>query len=221
MTRNPPRLQELEEQFESRVGPYWQGTVGDRFHRYGYHLGADEVPYGDYSIVLARDVAGVRKYGGSWASAVDVGMGWSASRMWLRRLVNDFLMGRRGDIREIIGSVDGTNSILWDGPSRDYWEHDGEPHVSHTHISFYRDSIFRSHTYLFDGWTARGPVVKPVPKPSPVRTPTPELIHVTPPVGDNTGSVIVGPRTLILAAGAGGLAWIIKRRMERSREDSG
>lgn len=225
MTRAPKPLLDLKADFETRIGPHWLGIVGDNTHYNGYHLGGYEVPFDDYSITHPRDVAGINQYGGDWASAIDVGMGWPASREWFWWLILKTQRGLFPDIAEIIGSRDGvqdTRYIAANAFSRPetWWGN----HIGHTHISFYRDSIFRNHTYLFNGWTAVGlkptPVVK-VPKTTaavPSASPKPVVVgNSEKQAGESSSTPMQGA---LLAAAIAGLAWIVKRRMEVSCEDT-
>lgn len=223
MTRNPGPLQELQRVFEARIGPYWEGTVGDGRHDYGYHLGGLEVATDDYSRVLPRDLYGIDKYGGDWASAIDVGMGWKASRDWLKWVVSESSKGNMPDLREVVGSLDGITCWEWDRNTGGVQQHPPD-HILHTHISFYRDSIFRGQNYLFDTWTETSRVIPTPtstttlgPDPSPVMPlesdgPAPTLGDPVTPVRDHLGFT-----GLAIAAGCGGLAWLIKRRMELNR----
>lgn len=225
MTRNPPMLLELQHVFEARIGPFWKGTVGDENHFYGYHLGGWEVATDDYSRVLARDLYGIDKYGGTWAAAVDIGMSWPASRDWLKWLVSETSKGNFPGIREVIGSMDGKTCWEWDVPTRGV-NRRPDDHIAHTHISFYRDAIFHNHNYLFDTWTPGGRVL-PAPSTTTSIGPRPTFVLPTPLEVDELHDSIAaenvpfwGPRTVIIAAGVGGLAWIIRRRMEREHEGS-
>lgn len=217
MTRNPGPLQEVETLFESQICECWAGTVGDRNHSNGYHLGGAEVPRGDYSITSPRDINGVKLFGGDWAAAVDVGMEWPASRLWLTWAVAECKAGRMPDIAEIIGSVDGIQDWRWTAGDQfsvpEMWQHN---HIEHSHISIFRDSIFRSHTYLFDTWTPAGTITKLGLDPRPVIPPVP---YVSPPSSkavppgvkpDRGGELYLIP---YVAAGSV-LAWIIRRRRE-------
>lgn len=220
VTRNPGPLRDLENLFRYNIGPYWLGTIGDENHDYGYHLGASEVPANDYSVIHPRDKAGIAQFGGDWASGFDVGMGWPAAREWLAWTIDEASRGKFPDIREIIGSLDGEASYVWDFPSGQMWLHTGQPHITHAHFSIFRDSIFRSHLALVSGWSAQGRITKVAPEPTLV-IPT---VSGLPAVVDVDGHVSAanvpfwGPRTVVLAAGLGALGWVVQRRMERQRE---
>lgn len=218
MTRNPPGLQELTDRIEKQIGPFNLGVVGDEYHTYGYHLGGYEVPRGDYSTVLARDRAGITRFGGYWAAAVDIGMGWPASRAWFRWLIDGCKAGRFPDVREVIGSFDGKSCVIWDaiegGPHKvPFTPGDLSDHRQHSHVSLYRDAVFRSQVALIGAWTATGlrpssPVTKPGVRPSPSLSGAPTGL---PPETAGHGWA-AGLGTTAALLGAAGLAWIIHRR---------
>lgn len=201
------------DRLERQIGPFNKGIMGDQYHFGGYHIGGAEAGPYDYSAQLDRDVAGIEKYGGDWAAAVDIGMGWPASREWVLWLVKECQRGKFPDIREIIGSFDGKQCFQWDEPTRDLFRHPWDDHLDHTHISFYRDAIMRSQVAVIGSWTARGrppssPVTKQGVRPSP--SPSGAL--------DAVGDVLAAPSfhltvgsSVLLAAGAAA-AWIIRRR---------
>ncbi|HSV93276.1 MAG TPA: hypothetical protein VLH81_09370 [Desulfobacterales bacterium] len=161
MTANPRTLRDL--------GAYWAsqgglnlGVVGSlRTHCRGYHLGRDRI-YGpvacrpggvarpglgdaDYSVRTARDRAGLSNA----ASAIDLGRldgSLEQLRAFSRWLVGRCRANRPGtsDIREVIYSPDGRSVLRWDrerGPSSAPRSGEADDsHLTHTHISFYRDS---------------------------------------------------------------------------------
>jgi len=221
LTRNPDGLKELQKFFEAQIGPYWLGVVGDASHTGGYHLGANSVPLGDYSIVSERDRNGIKMFGGDFASACDIGMGWAASRLWFRWLIEQLRNGRFPDVVEVIGSADGIQDYRYTAEDgflyAELWFGN---HVEHTHISFYRDSIMRSHIYLFDTWTATGRVVAK-PSVAPKRTPVVQTAAPAPsPRPQTRGSSSTPLRGTFAVLAIGGVAWMIKRRMELLRENS-
>jgi len=127
---------------------YNLGIVGDTNHRSGYHIGPDRTPPGDYSEQLTRDRNGARVYP-YYASAEDSGMGWVGSRSWLAALIVDARnrVPYTRDIREIIGSLDGKTALYWDSQTGfRAARYTGAGHLTHTHISFFRDSANRGHT---------------------------------------------------------------------------
>lgn len=127
------------------------GIVGDAPHVAGgtsYHLGAQDLKPGAYSVQTARDKAGLSKY----ASAVDLGK-LANSYAKLRKFSVWYVDQCRHnaadtrDVREVIYSPDGVTVLRWDRERGIASEpRDGEAdnsHRWHTHISFYRDSRLR------------------------------------------------------------------------------
>lgn len=149
------------------------GIVGNTSHCAGYHLGRDRIysdcacrpggvggvcqpgQYGnDYSVKLARDRAGLSDA----ASAIDLGKlngtlsGLRKFSEWLVKQCQAKAPGTR-DIREI---------IYWSTANDRVQRYSGEDgkihwgpgngdlsHRTHTHISFYRDSVARDKVSLF------------------------------------------------------------------------
>lgn len=149
MSSPPPGIVELQAYRTAQLGRGLNlGIVGDANHKAGYHLGPDRTPVGDYSERLVRDKAGARQFP-VYASAEDSSMAWSQSRQWLAKLVTDARNNEpyTRDIREIIGSLDGQTALYWDSqagfqPVR----YLGSGHVTHTHISFFRDAAQRDQS---------------------------------------------------------------------------
>lgn len=156
MTFNPSTLVAL--------GSYWTaqggrnlGVVGDTGHvakGVSYHLGADQLAAGAYSRQTARDKAGLSNA----ASAIDLGRldgSLVALRDFSKWLVARARMNATGtsDMREVIYSPDGKVVMRWDR-ERGYasapkpGEAD-DTHLTHTHISWYRDAEKRDHTTAF------------------------------------------------------------------------
>lgn len=169
MSTTPPDLATLGRYWTSQGGVNL-GVVGNQRHCAGYHLGKDRI-YGscacrpdgvcepgnganDYSVKTARDRAGLTNY----ASAIDLGKldGTLAN-------LQDFsswLVGRAranapgtSDLREIIYSPDGSRVYRWDR-ERGYGSAPvlgggDNSHLTHTHISFYRDSRTRNKVPIF------------------------------------------------------------------------
>jgi hypothetical protein len=135
------------------------GIVGNKAHTRGYHLGKDRIYDGsggpgtgdaDYSVKTARDKAGLTDA----ASAMDIG-NFSRLREMSKWLVAEAQVNATGtrDLREIIYSPDGKVVLRWDR-ERGYASkpESGEAdasHLTHTHISYYRDSQSRDKTALF------------------------------------------------------------------------
>lgn len=149
MSSPPPGIVELQAYRTAQLGRGLNlGIVGDSNHKAGYHLGPDRTPVGDYSERLARDKAGARLFP-YYASAEDSSMAWSQSRQWLAKLVTDARNGvaYTRDIREIIGSLDGQTALYWDAQNGfQAVRYLGSGHLTHTHISFFRDSAQRDQS---------------------------------------------------------------------------
>lgn len=186
MTYNPQTLRDL--------GAYWTkqggvnlGVVGNTAHTRGYHLGKDRIFDGsgpgigpvDYSVQTARDKAGLTDA----ASAIDLGRldgslgNLRAFSKWLVSRARANAPGTR-DLREIIYSPDGKTVLRWDR-QRGYnsLPRPGEAdssHLTHTHISFYRDSEGRDKRPIF------APYFTPAPPPPPEDPPMPTLATYLP-----------------------------------------
>ena len=156
------------------LGAYWTtnggvnlGSVGNQRHCKGYHLGKDRIfsdcackpdgtcepgqRWGDYSVVTVRDKAGLTNA----ASAIDLGkLNGSLAELWA---FSDWLAKRclaghptTNDVREVIYSPDGQR--VWgfkDGVPSLIPDYSDDSHLSHTHISFYRDSEARDKRPAF------------------------------------------------------------------------
>jgi hypothetical protein len=154
----PQTLSELQDFLESVTGlpAISLGIVGDTNHRRGYHLGRDRIfgPQGDgerdYSVKTRRDKRGLSDS----ASAMDIGSFKGLRRMskWIVREARKNAPDTR-DIREVIYSPDGVRVLRWDRENGvDSEPHEGEAddsHLTHTHISWYRDREKRDKTALF------------------------------------------------------------------------
>lgn len=179
MTYNPKTLQDLGT-FWTRQGGVNLGVVGNTAHTRGYHLGKDRIFDGsgpgvgssDYSIQTSRDKAGLTNA----ASAIDLGrLDGSLGNLrtfskWLVARCRANAAGTR-DFREIIYSPDGKTVLRWDR-QRGYnsaprpGEADAS-HLTHTHISFYRDSEGRDKRPVFAPYFAPPP---PPPEDPPMPT---------------------------------------------------
>lgn len=185
MSSNPPSLRALGSYWVSQGGVNL-GVVGTRrTHRRGYHLGRnrifgpDGVGAADYSVQTARDKAGLSNA----ASAIDLGrLDGSLVKLyefsaWLVEQCRADAPGTR-DIREIIFSPDGRHVYGYNReagvasrPIRGYGD---RSHITHTHISFYRDSEARDKRPLFAPFFAESApkaIVAPAPRPKPVPKP--------------------------------------------------
>lgn len=212
MTRNPPSMAELGEYVTLRLGgENFLGIIGDSRHFNGYHLGSEDVPSQDYSLTTDRDIAGARL--GNYASAIDIGMSWDGSRQWLVWLIKNARAGVFPDLVEINGSVDGGISYYLN--AEDGFEEPpiaGVDHVGHTHLGFYRDSIYRSQLAVLELWPPKTSTTSRSPEPRPVISGSPltprDAVHV------------LSWKACAVAAGLGALTWFVRRRMEMGRENS-
>lgn len=156
MTFAPPRLQELAA-YWTMEGGVNLGIVGDAGHMdrgVSYHLGRDDLKPDAYSIRTQRDRLGLTDA----ASAIDLGR-LNGTLLQLQRfsrwLVQEGRHNAPGtpDIREIIYSPDGTVVLRWDRERGYASEPRGgeadDTHLTHTHVSFYRDAELRDHTTAF------------------------------------------------------------------------
>lgn len=127
------------------------GICGDANHTWGYHVARPAA--GDYSLSGAAN-----RPAGDYCCAIDVGMGWPASRDWLRWLIREIREDRIQGVAEVIGSYDVRNVRYWSDASG--WHEDGVPyqgdgHDSWTHIGIYRSTALTDHR-LLAGWTPHG-----------------------------------------------------------------
>lgn len=156
MTYAPASLQALAKLWVAEGGVNL-GIVGDAAHAAkggSYHLGKDQLAPTAYSVQTARDKAGLTEA----ASAIDLGR-LDGTLMNLRRfsiwLVAQARANKPGtaDMREIIYSPDGKIVLRWDR-QRGYASaprpgEANDSHLTHTHISWYRDAERRDHTTAF------------------------------------------------------------------------
>lgn len=161
MTYAPASLRNLAAYYAAQGGVNL-GVVGDAQHTKGYHLGRDRI-YGpdgeggdDYSIQSARDRAGLSDA----ASALDLGKldgSLDALRrftVWLGEQVITEAPDAR-DVRDVIGSPDGAIVKCWiagaagGGMSVVRTNCADSGHLTHTHISYFRDSRARDKQALF------------------------------------------------------------------------
>lgn len=147
----PPALA-LERKRLDQIGGSWLGTCGDANHTYGFHVPAANLPSSDYSMEGPENDP-VCDW---WASAIDIGMDWPASRDWLKWLIKGIIDGNIQNVAEVIGSYDGQDVRYWSDSSG--WTIEGKPysgsgHDSWTHVSIYRSTQLDDHRILF-GWSA-------------------------------------------------------------------
>lgn len=153
MTFAPPTLLDLGAYLVAH-GVVNLGIVGDTAHAargWSYHLGADQLIPDAYSNRTARDRAGLSNA----ASAIDLGRvdgSLAGLRTLSVRMVNLARTNAPGtsDWREIIYTPDGVDVWRWDrergfaslpatGPGQG-----DDSHLTHTHLSFYRDAEARA-----------------------------------------------------------------------------
>jgi len=153
MTYAPATLRSLATYWVAQGGVNL-GIVGDTSHQAtgtSYHLGKDQLIATAYSIQTARDKAGLT----NGASAMDFGR-LNGSLAELRAFSNWLVSHARRnlpgtfDMREIIYTPDGVTVLRWDR-ERGYASapRPGEAdnsHLTHTHVSWYRDAEARDHT---------------------------------------------------------------------------
>ncbi len=137
------------------------GIVGDTAHAAkgtSYHLGSDLVSPGAYSILTARDKAGLSLA----ASAIDIGKidgGFTRLREFSVWFLGELQRNAPGtsDIREFIFSPDGIAVLRWDrerGVASAPVAERGlsSSHTGHGHTSWYRDSEGRDKITPFRGF---------------------------------------------------------------------
>lgn len=159
MTYAPPDLLAVQRYVQAKTGQSWAalGIIHATPQGGGYHEGEDlliragtapgpQYPGSDYSYTdSARDLlANGRLAGGDAASAFDFGGGFSRFlefNAWMRQrmLAND---PRTRDIREMIYTLDKRTVRRIDRTGKQADSGDSS-HLSHTHFSFYRDSVGR------------------------------------------------------------------------------
>lgn len=152
MTYAPKTLIGLADYFEEHGGVNL-GIVGDAAHTKGYHLGRDRLTLPDYSVKQPRDVAGLTNA----ASAIDLGrIHGSLQELYAfsRELVAACMAKAPGyrDVREVIYSPDGRRVQRWSGVSGQIETGPGNgdaSHLTHTHVSYFRDSEAREKVGLF------------------------------------------------------------------------
>ena len=145
MTYAPGSIRAVADYLTS-IGFINLGIVGDADHVTGgtsYHLGKSQLAAGAYSAKTIRDRLGLTEA----ASALDIGHAdKTALRALSGRLVARARVNAPGTIdwREIIYSPDGVTVLRWDRErGYDSAPREGEAsmsHLTHTHISWYRDS---------------------------------------------------------------------------------
>lgn len=161
MSYAPRSLLDLQAYWRAQKGVSL-GIVGDTRHTKGYHLGKDRIYDGagpglgdaDYSVKTTRDKRGLT----NGAAGIDLGkLGGSYVNL---RTFSKWLVARAranapetSQMREIIYSPDGKTVLRWDR-QRGYASapRPGEAdssHLTHTHISFYRDTEAKDKRPIF------------------------------------------------------------------------
>jgi hypothetical protein len=141
-----PGLMALKSYADVKIGrDQFKGCVGDSNHTYGYHLCYPSAD--DYSLKEPRD-----KGHAGYACAYDLGMGWKDSRKWFAWFVQQIKAGRYPDICELIGSYDGQRVLYFRGPHFKTENYTGSGHDTWCHISVWRDSARRDHSYILRDW---------------------------------------------------------------------
>lgn len=152
MTYAPMTLLELAAYWK-RQGGVNLGIVGDTDHAtkgVSYHLGKDQLRAGAYSATTPRDKAGLTNA----ASAIDLGrllgsyLQLQAFSMWLAKRC---LAGTpdTNDVREVIFANGNRVMGYKDGVDHLIPDYGDNSHLTHTHVSYYRDSEHRSKLDLF------------------------------------------------------------------------
>jgi len=170
VTYAPRPLRDLAHYWTSRGGVNL-GIVGDTRHvakGRSYHLGRSALTADAYSRKTARDRAGLTEA----ASAIDLGKlngsfpALRAFSVWLVKRCQSNAPGTQ-DIREVIYSPDGHAVLRWDRErglaSEPRPGEASDSHLTHTHVSFYRDSEKRAKVGAFAPYFApvqEAPVVE-------------------------------------------------------------
>jgi hypothetical protein len=154
MTFAPQTLRDLAAYWIGQGGVNL-GIVGDASHLakgVSYHLGKDDLLPGAYSAERPRDKAGLTDA----ASAIDLGkLGGSYGNL---RSFSDWLARRcvagdpgTGDVVEVIYSPDGQRVLGYKQGVAYLIPNYGDPsHLTHTHVSYFRDSEKRDKRPLFE-----------------------------------------------------------------------
>lgn len=156
MTYAPPTITALARYWTQHGGTNL-GVVGDTRHvtkGRSYHLGRSQLTSDAYSRQTARDRAGLSDA----ASALDLGRlngslgGLRAFSRWLVERCQQNAPGTQ-DIREVIYTPDGKTVLRWDRErGLKSAPRPGEAdlsHLTHTHVSWYRDSEKRAKVGAF------------------------------------------------------------------------
>jgi hypothetical protein len=146
-----PGLVALKRYADAKIGAnQFSGCVGDSDHTSGYHVCYP--PAGDYSLTQPRD-----RGRAGYACAYDLGMGWTDSRKWFAWFVQQLKARRYPDVCELIGSYDGRRVLYFRGPDFATQNYTGSGHDTWCHISVWRDSAQRDHSYILSDWFGDDP----------------------------------------------------------------
>lgn len=134
----------FERLVELRPNVAWvcSGIVGDASHTYGYHRARAMLPPRDYSVVLPRDQGGP-----DWAAAaLDITPPDATHQMRLTRRLARATRAKDPHlfrvVREWYGSLDGRHVAGYD-LARDAVSLSDVSHLTHVHISFFRENLAR------------------------------------------------------------------------------
>jgi len=194
------------------LADYWKanggvllGIVGNDAHLAGYHLGKDRIYDGsgpgqgdnDYSVQLPRDKAGLTNA----ASAIDLGKlnGQyknlrSFSRWLVAQLMADAVVRR--DFREVIYSPDGLKVQRYSAIDNDIHAGGDTSHLTHTHLSYLRDSQGRDKTFVFRPYFAEDvtvPVFKAFATPKYVTVPDGAWLYKKADLSTDAGNIQISP----------------------------
>lgn len=163
MSTAPTSLVALAKAYTARGGVNL-GIVGNAAHVAGYHLGRDRIfaasgqGWNDYSVKRERDKAGLTNE----ACGLDIGRLCGTLdnlQDFSNWLVAEAKAGRLNPyVREIIYSPDGKVVRRWESSTNTVYSGPGQgdlSHLTHTHISFYRDTVRQVPANLFAAYWAR------------------------------------------------------------------
>lgn len=156
MTYAPASIKTAQTYLRSKTGLPWVslGIVGDEKHRGGYHCGWNRrrIVNGTLADYAWQESTRDSSHKTDAAAALDVGnfaVGGRTLRGFSVWLVGECARGAADtrDIREVIYSPDGKTVKRWDRLGKRTGGDDS--HLTHTHISYFRDSEHRDKTALF------------------------------------------------------------------------
>lgn len=134
MAYAPAALMWLADEWDKSIpSAVISGIVGDSSHTRGYHRSYNELPASDYSKQLEADRIGIDV---NAADALDMSMNTADMKLVTRRFYDSWKNpnDRRLDhIREVIGTLDGSNVIYMDTQSGQQGTADSS-HLWHVHV---------------------------------------------------------------------------------------